>query len=42
MGQQQWTAVDDYTTGAFAKPDEALDAAKGYDGFAIVVVGEPA
>jgi predicted O-methyltransferase YrrM len=27
MGQQQWTAVDDYTTSAFAKPDEALDAA---------------
>jgi predicted O-methyltransferase YrrM len=27
MSQQQWTAVDDYITGAFVEPDEALDAA---------------
>ncbi|MDQ2879996.1 MAG: O-methyltransferase [Actinomycetota bacterium] len=27
MSQQQWTAVDDYITGALLEPDEALDAA---------------
>ncbi len=27
MTQQQWTAVDDYITGALLEPDEALDAA---------------
>jgi predicted O-methyltransferase YrrM len=27
MGQQQWTAVDDYITSTIVKPDEALDAA---------------
>jgi predicted O-methyltransferase YrrM len=27
MSQQQWTAVDDYLTGALVGPDEALDAA---------------
>jgi predicted O-methyltransferase YrrM len=27
MSQQQWTAVDDYITGALVEPDEALDAA---------------
>ncbi len=26
MSQQQWTAVDDYITGALVEPDEALDA----------------
>ncbi|HEX4100100.1 MAG TPA: O-methyltransferase [Pseudonocardiaceae bacterium] len=27
MSQQQWTAVDDYITGALLEPDKALDAA---------------
>jgi predicted O-methyltransferase YrrM len=27
MSQQQWTAVDDYITGALHEPDEVLDAA---------------
>jgi predicted O-methyltransferase YrrM len=27
MSQQQWTAVDEYITGALVEPDEALDAA---------------
>jgi predicted O-methyltransferase YrrM len=27
MSQQQWTAIDDYITGALVKPDEVLDAA---------------
>jgi predicted O-methyltransferase YrrM len=27
MSEQQWTAVDDYITGALVEPDEALDAA---------------
>ncbi len=29
MSQQQWTAVDDYITGALHEPDEVLDAALG-------------
>src|SRR5437588_6388553 len=29
MGQQQWTAVDDYITSVLLEPDKALDAALG-------------
>lgn len=38
MSQQQWTAVDDYITGALVEPDEALDAALA----ASAVAGLPA
>jgi predicted O-methyltransferase YrrM len=38
MSQQQWTAIDDYITGALVEPDEALDAALA----ASTVAGLPA